>query len=72
MINQIEGALGYEIVLPTFRKLTSALGVQRVLFGSDFTYNMQEMIQIVKSADFLSESDKEKVLGGNAKKVLKI
>jgi predicted TIM-barrel fold metal-dependent hydrolase len=33
---------------------------------------MQEMIQIVKSADFLSESDKEKVLGGNAKKVLKI
>jgi len=71
-LNQIEGALGYEIVLPTFRKLTSALGVQRVLFGSDFTYNMQEMIQIVKSADFLSESDKEKVLGGNAKKVLKI
>jgi predicted TIM-barrel fold metal-dependent hydrolase len=71
-LNQIEGALGYEIVLPTFRKLISALGVQRVLFGSDFTYNMQEMIQIVKSADFLSESDKEKVLGGNAKKVLKI
>jgi hypothetical protein len=71
-LNQIEGALGYEVVLPTLRKLTSSLGAQRILFGSDFTYNMEEMIQIVKGADFLSESDKGKILGGNASKVLKI
>lgn len=71
-LNQIEGALGYEVVLPTLRKLTSSLGAQRVLFGSDFTYNLEEMMQAIKSADFLSESDKEKILGGNARKLLKI
>ena len=71
-LNQIEEALGYEVVLPTLRKLTSSLGAQRVLFGSDFTYNMGKMIQIVKDADFLSESDKEKILGENARKILKM
>jgi predicted TIM-barrel fold metal-dependent hydrolase len=29
-------------------------------------------MQAIKSADFLSESDKEKILGGNARKLLKI
>ena len=71
-LNQIEGALGYEIVLPTLRKLTSSLGAQRILFGSDFTYNLEETIKAVKVADFLSDSDKEKILWKNAKEVLKI
>ena len=71
-LNQIEGALGYEVVLPTIRKLTSSLGAQRILFGSDFTYNLEEMIQLIKSADFLSERDKGNILGENAKKLLKI
>ena len=71
-LNQIEEALGYEVVLPTIRKLTSSLGASRILFGSDFTYNLEEMIQIIKSADFLSERDKENILGENARKLLKI
>jgi len=71
-LNQLEGALGYDVVLPTLRKLTASLGAQRVLFGSDGVFNMEELITAVKNADFLSENDKEKVLGENAKKVLKI
>jgi len=69
-LNQIEGALGYEAVLPTIRRLTASLGASRILFGSDFTYNLEEMIQIINSADFLSERDKENILGENARKLL--
>ena len=71
-LNQVEDALGYEIVLPTIRKLTSALGTQRILFGSDFMYNLQVMIQMIKDADFLTESDKVNILGDNARKLLKL
>jgi len=71
-LNQLEGALGYEVVLPSLRKLTSSLGAKRVLFGSDGIFNMEELIQTVKNADFLSDSDKEKILWKNAKEVLKI
>jgi predicted TIM-barrel fold metal-dependent hydrolase len=71
-LNQIEAAFGYEVVLPTLQKLTSSLGSQRVLFGSDWVYNLQETIQAVKAADFLSDSDKENILWKNAKQILNI
>jgi len=71
-LNQIEGALGCEIVLPTIRRLASSLGAQRILFGSDFTYNIEETIQTIKGADFLSERDKVNILGENARTLLKV
>jgi len=71
-LNQIEGALGYEVVLPTLRKLISSLGVHRVLFGSDGIFNLEEAIKVVKGADFISDSDKGKILWKNAKELLKI
>ena len=71
-LNQLEEVVGWEVVLPTLRKLTSSLGAHRVLFGSDGIFNMEELIQAVKNADFLSDSDKEKILWKNAKEVLKI
>jgi predicted TIM-barrel fold metal-dependent hydrolase len=71
-LNQIEESLGYAVVLPTLKKLTASLGAGRLLFGSDFIYNIEETIKTVKEADFLSDSDKEKILGKNAKEVLKI
>ena len=71
-LNQLESALGYDVVMPTLKKLTSSLGAQRVLFGSDGIFNMEETIHAVKSADFLSASDKEKILWKNAKEVLKL
>jgi predicted TIM-barrel fold metal-dependent hydrolase len=71
-LNQIEGVMGFKILFPTLRKLISSLGVNRVLFGSDGVFIMEETIQKIKSADFISDSDKEKILGENAKKVLNL
>ena len=58
--------------MPTLCKLTSSWGAQRVLFGSDGIFNAEDTIKAVKRADFLSESDKEKILGENAQKLLNI
>jgi hypothetical protein len=71
-LTQIEGVMGFEVILPTLQKLTSSWGAQRVLFGSDGIFNMEDTIKAVKDADFLSESDKAKIFGENAKKVLKL
>ena len=71
-LTQIEGVMGFEVMMPTLRKLTSSWGAHRVLFGSDGIFNVEDTIKAVKSADFLSESDKEKILGENARKLLKI
>jgi len=71
-LNQLEEVVGWEVVLPTLRKLTSSLGAHRVLFGSDGIFNLKKLIQAVKGADFLSDSDKEKILWKNAKEILKI
>ena len=69
---QIEGALGYEVMLPTLRKFILAWGPQRVLFGSDGIFNLEDTIRAVNSADFLSEEDKKKLFRENAKRVLKL
>lgn len=71
-LTQIEGALGFEVMMPTLRKLTSSWGAKRVLFGSDGVFNMEDTIQAVKGADFLSERDKENILGENARKLLNL
>ena len=71
-LNQVEEVLGYEVLLPTLRKLTLSLGAGRVVFGSDGIFNLEPIISAVKNADFLSDSDKEKILWKNAKEILKI
>ena len=71
-LTQIEGVMGFEVMLPTLQKLTASWGAQRVLFGSDGIFNMEETLTAVKSADFLSDSDREKILWKNAKEVLKL
>jgi predicted TIM-barrel fold metal-dependent hydrolase len=71
-LTQIEAVMGFDLMLPTLRKLTGSWGAQRVLFGSDGIFNLEETIQAVKSADFLSDSDRAKIFGENAKKVLKL
>lgn len=71
-LNQIEEVLGYEVILPTLRKLTSSLGASRVVFGSDGIFNLQPLISAVKNADFLSESDKKKIFRENAEGILDI
>ena len=71
-LTQIEGVMGIDVVLPTLRKLVSAWGAQRVLFGSDGIFNLEDTISAVNSADFLSDSDKKNILGKNAKEILKL
>lgn len=71
-LNQLEEVMGCEVVIPTLRKLTSSLGVHRVIFGSDGIFNLEKLIQAVRGADFLCDSDKEKILRKNAKEILKI
>jgi len=65
-LNQVEEVMGCEVILPTLRRLKASLGVTRILFGSDGIFNLEKLIQAVKTADFLSESDKEKILWKNA------
>ena len=71
-LNQLEEIMGCEVVISTLRKLTSSLGVHRVIFGSDGIFNLEKLIQAVRGADFLCDSDKEKILRKNAKEILKI
>jgi predicted TIM-barrel fold metal-dependent hydrolase len=71
-LHQLEAVMGFKILFPTLRKLISSLGAHRVLFGSDGIFMMEESIQKVRNADFISESDKEKILGQNAKKLLNL
>jgi len=70
-LNQVEEVMGCEVVLPTLRRLKSSLGVSRILFGSDGIFNLEKLLQAVRTADFLSESDKEKILGKNAEGIFK-
>jgi hypothetical protein len=71
-LNQIEEVLGYPVIAPTLRKLTCSLGAGRVLFGSDGIFNLQPIISAVREADFLSESDKIKILRENAEGILEL
>ncbi|MEI6125922.1 MAG: amidohydrolase family protein [Pseudomonadota bacterium] len=71
-LNQIEEVLGYEVVLPTLRRLTCSLGASRIVFGSDGIFNLEPLIRAVKNADFLTENDKKKILCSNAEAILGI
>lgn len=55
-------------------KIRKTVGFDRVLFGSDYPavngVSIRSMIAEVKSSDYLSEEEKEKVLGSNAMRLL--
>ncbi len=69
-LNQIEDALGYPVLLPALETLARSLGPGRILFGSDGIFNMEPIIQAVKQADFLTDSDRELIFYKNARKLL--
>lgn len=53
-----------------FERLVSAMGPERVVFGSDFPYGTQKAaIAFIKNSSF-SEHEKAMMLGGNAAKIL--
>lgn len=56
--------------LEDFERLASAMGPERVVFGSDFPYGTQKAaIEFIRNSKF-SESEKAMMLGGNAEKFL--
>jgi len=71
-LNQIEDVLGYPVVLPTLKTLYRALGSGRILFGSDGIFNLEALVNVVRQADFLSDSDREAIFYKNALKMLAI
>jgi predicted TIM-barrel fold metal-dependent hydrolase len=70
-LNQLEEALGYEVIVPTLRKLSASLGPNRVVFGSDGIFNLEALINAVRNAHFLSASEKERILWKNTAEILK-
>lgn len=68
-----------EIVIDTMvfseeglRHLVAEVGVSQVLYGTDVPFNWPVTVDLVLSAPFLSDADKEAILGGNAAKLLRI
>ncbi len=57
---------------PSLRLLTDVMGEDRVMLGSDYPYPLGERPagKVIRDAGFLSEAQREKLLGGNAKTFL--
>jgi L-fuconolactonase len=60
---------------PSLHKVIDAFGVDRVMWGSDWTRvhnaSYAESLQYVADSTQLSESDKEKILGANLRRIFK-
>lgn len=71
-VNWCIGRAGFHRLL---RQVIETVGPDKILFGSD-QMNMPQMIPVgvsaIQEASFLSEEDKRKILGGNARKLLGI
>jgi aminocarboxymuconate-semialdehyde decarboxylase len=54
------------------RHLVAETGVSQVVYGSDIPYFWPDTIDVIAEASFLRDSDKEAILGGNLRRLLKI
>ncbi|HET7925701.1 MAG TPA: amidohydrolase family protein [Rhodanobacteraceae bacterium] len=54
------------------RHLVAETGVSQVVYGSDIPYFWPDTIDIIAQAPFLSDADKEAILGGNLRRLLRI
>src|SRR5262245_32310042 len=54
------------------RHLVAEAGVNQIVYGTDYPFDWPVGIDFVLSASFLSNADKEAILGGNAIKLLRI
>jgi aminocarboxymuconate-semialdehyde decarboxylase len=54
------------------RHLVAEAGVSQIVYGTDYPFDWPVGIDFVVNAKFLSNADKEAILGGNAMKLLKI
>jgi aminocarboxymuconate-semialdehyde decarboxylase len=54
------------------RHLVAEMGVSQVVYGTDMPFNWPPGLDLILSASFLSNTDKEAILGGNLIKLLKL
>jgi aminocarboxymuconate-semialdehyde decarboxylase len=54
------------------RHLVAELGVSQIVYGTDIPFNWPVTVDLVLNASFLSNADKEAILGGNLARLLKI
>jgi aminocarboxymuconate-semialdehyde decarboxylase len=54
------------------RHLVAEAGVGQIVYGTDYPFDWPVGVDFVLNAKFLSDADKEAILGGNAMKLLKI
>jgi predicted TIM-barrel fold metal-dependent hydrolase len=54
------------------RHLVAEVGVGQVVYGTDVPFNWPVTVDLILNAPFLSNADKEAILGGNAMKLLRI
>jgi aminocarboxymuconate-semialdehyde decarboxylase len=54
------------------RHLVAELGVGQIVYGTDIPFNWPVTVDLVLKAPFLSDADKEAILGGNLMRLLRI
>lgn len=54
------------------RHLVAETGVSQVVYGSDLPYFWPDTIDLIAEADFLSVADKDAILGGNLRRLLRL
>jgi len=54
------------------RHLVAEMGAGQIVYGSDMPFNWPDTIDIVVNAKYLSNTEKEAILGGNLVKLMKI
>jgi aminocarboxymuconate-semialdehyde decarboxylase len=54
------------------RHLVAEVGVSQVVYGTDVPYNWPVTVDLVLNAPFLTDADKEAILSGNLRRLLKI
>ena len=59
---------------PALEYLISSMGADHVIMGTDYPYDMGDATPVttVKSLKNVSDEDKEKILGGNARRIFKL
>ena len=54
------------------RHLVAEMGVSQIVYGTDVPFNWPVTVDLVLNAPFLSDADKEAILNGNLRRLLRI
>jgi aminocarboxymuconate-semialdehyde decarboxylase len=54
------------------RHLVAEVGIDHVVYGTDIPFNWPVTVDLVLNASFLSNADKEAILGGNLARLLRM